>query len=209
MEFVEEGMTIGCGSGSTAMEFLRLLVKHEHAETFICVPTSEVVRDFLKKKKMNVKEVEEVESCDLGVDGADHMELDSGVAIKGGGGAHTLEKKVSEKCEEYVVIVDMSKLVDHFDGLMIPVEVEEKGLGALVKSFEKMDLNFSVRDKFSDAGNMLVDVQFRPDALDMNLYEFEEALMDHEGVVDTGIFMDQVDACLVSYEDGEVRRFEF
>lgn len=209
IEEIEEGMVIGCGSGSTAMEFLRLLVKHKDKASFVCVPTSDRVRTFLLKKKMNVKEVSEIDMCDIGVDGADHMELDSGVAIKGGGGAHVNEKKVAVKCERYIVIVDHSKLVSHFDGLMVPVEVEAEHLGELVKSFEKKELSFTVRDKFSDNGNMLVDVKFRPESLDMNLYEFDEVLSGVEGVVGTGVFMDQVDECLVSYDNGEVKRFEF
>lgn len=209
MEEIEEGMVVGCGSGSTAMEFLRLLVKHEHKSSLICVPTSDVVRDFLLKKRMNVKEVSDVERCDIGVDGADYMELDTGVAIKGGGGAHVLEKMVAEKCDRYIVIVDSGKLVDHFDGLMIAIEIEPEHMAEVVKSFEKQGLNFTVRSKFSDNGNMLVDVEFRPEVVDMNLYEFDEALQKVDGVVDTGIFMDQVDECLVSYDNGEVRRFEF
>jgi ribose 5-phosphate isomerase A len=209
LEFIEEGMVVGCGSGSTSMEFLRLLVKLDFADSLTCVPTSEVVRDFLKRKKMKVVEVEDVKRINIGVDGADNLELDTGVCIKGGGGAHVLEKKVSEKCDDYLVIIDSSKLVDHFDGLFVPVEVEAERLGEIVKSFEKKDLNFGVRDKFSDSGNMLVDVEFKPELLDMNLYEFDEALKDTDGVVGTGIFMDQVDRCLVAYEDGEVKEFEF
>lgn len=209
LEEIEEGMVIGCGSGSTAMEFLRLLVKHEHKDSLVCVPTSNNVKDFLLKKKMNVKDISDVKRCDIGVDGADQMELDTGVAIKGGGGAHVLEKKVAEICDRYIVIVDSSKLVDHFDGLMIPLEIEADYMAEVVKSFEKQGLNFGVRNKFSDNGNMIVDVEFRPEVVDMNLYEFDEALSDVDGVVDTGIFMDQVDECLVSYDNGEVRRFEF
>lgn len=209
IELIEEGVVVGCGSGSTSMEFLRLLVKHKEKESLTCVPTSEVVRDFLKRKKMKVVEVEDVKRINIGIDGADHLELDTGVCIKGGGGAHVLEKLVAEKCDDFVVIIDAGKLVDHFDGLMVPVEVEAERLGEIVKSFEKKKLNFLVRDKFSDSGNMLVDVEFKPEVLDMNLYEFDEALMETDGVIDTGVFMDQVDSCLVAYEDGEVKEFEF
>lgn len=209
MDYVEEGMVIGCGSGTTAMEFLDLLSKSLFKDSLVCVPTSNVVRKYLEKKGVNIKEVEEVDKIDLGVDGADKVELDTGVAIKGGGGAHVLEKKVAEKCMKYVVIVDYSKIVNHFDGIMVPLEVEADYLAGIVKSFEKIGLNFSVRDKFADSGNMLLDVQFRADLLDMNLYEFDEKLKSTDGVVGNGIFMDQMDECLVSYEGGSVRSFEF
>lgn len=209
IEYVKEGMTIGCGTGSTAIEFLMLLRKVSFKDSLVCVPTSNRTRQYLKSKGFVVKEVDEVESIDLGIDGADYVELDTGVCVKGGGGAHVLEKKVAEKCDEFMVIVDSSKIIENFDGVVVPIEVKDDGVEYVVKKMIDLGLDVNIRNQFSDGGGVLVDVTFNPEKSDMNLLEFDEMLKTSEYVVDTGVFLDQMDVCLVSYKRGDVRMYEF
>ena len=209
LELVQEGMILGCGTGSTAMEFLMYLNKSPLKSEIICVPTSERTRKYLKSKNFNVKECDEVDHIDLGIDGADAVELDTGVCVKGGGGAHVLEKRVAEKCSEFVVIVDSSKIIDNFDGVNVPVEVLDSGVEDLVNKMLEFGLEVKVRNYFSDTNGVLVDVVFDSLKTDMNLLEFDEFLEGMDYVIGTGVFMDQIDKCLVSYKRGDVRVYEF
>lgn len=134
LAFVQGGMRLGLGSGSTAKIFVGLLAERVHAEGLVlrCVPTSETIRRQAEGLGLDVTTLDEVPELDLTVDGAD--EFDAALdLIKGGGGALLREKIVATASRSMVVIADASKRVQRLGRFPLPVEVNRFGLAATTR----------------------------------------------------------------------------
>jgi ribose 5-phosphate isomerase A len=126
-EFVEDGMTIGLGTGSTAAYLLAPLAARKL--NIRCVATSPSTAQAARIMGIDVVSFAGLEApprLDLTVDGADQVDP-AGWLVKGGGGAHTREKAVAAASERFVVIVSENKLVDRLTP-PIPLELAEFGL---------------------------------------------------------------------------------
>ena len=111
MDYVQNGMKLGLGTGSTAAKFVDLVgAAVADGLDVICVPTSVATRDQAAALNIPLTTLEETPHLDLTVDGAD--ELDEHLRlVKGGGGALLREKIVATSSDKMVVIADDSKLV--------------------------------------------------------------------------------------------------
>ena len=118
-ELVEDGMTIGLGTGSTVAELLPALAARG-LERIRCVATSIATEEQARELGIPIEEFGELPRLDIAIDGADQVTPD-GWLVKGGGGAHLREKVVAAAAERFVVIADSSKPVD---GLMPPIPLE-------------------------------------------------------------------------------------
>lgn len=127
MDFVEEGMTIGLGTGSTAKFFVEMLAD-EIADGLIvrCIETSLQTRDLARSLGIPLIPFEQVDRIHLTVDGADEVGP-GGVLIKGGGAALLREKIIANASDHMVVIADSSKEVPHIGAFPLPVEVTPFG----------------------------------------------------------------------------------
>lgn len=127
MEFVEDGMTIGLGTGSTARYFIELLAD-EIADGLIlrCIETSQQTRELALSLGIPLIPFEQVERIHLTVDGADEVGP-GGVLIKGGGAALLREKIIADASDHMVVIADSSKEVLQLGAFPLPVEVTPFG----------------------------------------------------------------------------------
>lgn len=127
MDFVEEGMTIGLGTGSTAKYFVELLAD-EIADGLMvrCIETSEQTRRLASSLGVPLIPFEQVDQIHLTVDGADEADRD-GNLIKGGGAALLREKIIANASDHMVVIADPTKLVDRLGAFPLPVEVTPFG----------------------------------------------------------------------------------
>lgn len=127
MDFVEEGMTIGLGTGSTAKYFIEMLAD-EIADGLIvrCIETSEQTRELARSLGIPLIPFEQVDRIHLTVDGADEVGP-GGVLIKGGGAALLREKIIANASDHMVVIADSSKEVPHIGAFPLPVEVTPFG----------------------------------------------------------------------------------
>lgn len=127
MDFVEEGMTIGLGTGSTAKFFIEMLAD-EIADGLIvrCIETSLQTRDLARSLGIPLIPFEQVDRIHLTVDGADEVGP-GGVLIKGGGAALLREKIIANASDHMVVIADSSKEVPHIGAFPLPVEVTPFG----------------------------------------------------------------------------------
>lgn len=134
LAFVEGGMRLGLGSGSTATIFVDLLAQRVRAEglKIRCVPTSETIRRQAEALGLDVTTLDAMPELDLTIDGADEFDpaLD---LIKGGGGALLREKIVATASRSMVVIADASKRVETLGRFPLPVEVNRFGLAATVR----------------------------------------------------------------------------
>lgn len=133
---VEDGMTIGLGTGSTVAYLLRVLAAR--GLDVLCVATSPGTEAEARRLGLRVEPFDKLERLDLAIDGADQI-APSGWLVKGGGGAHTREKVVAAGAERFVVIASSDKLVERI-GPPIPLELLHFGLTATLRGLESVKL---------------------------------------------------------------------
>lgn len=196
---IKNSIVIGVGAGTTVWDyFIPELGKRVRKKGGLMgiktVPTSKKTKKLCKDNKIKVVSLESVDKIDIAVDGAD--EVDDGFnLIKGGGGAHTNEKKVDYQAEHFVVIVDESKMSRNIgEKFKIPVEVEKwrwRDVQALLA--KKICRNLTLRKKegsnepfVTDNENYIIDLlRFIPI---LNPASFERRINKVSGVVENGIF---------------------
>ncbi len=121
---VEDGMTIGLGTGSTVAHLLPAIARRGPSG-IRCVATSVATEEQARELGIAVEEFDSLQRLDIAIDGTDEVTPD-GWLIKGGGGAHLREKIVAAAAARFVVIADSSKPVDSLRG---PVPLELFGFG--------------------------------------------------------------------------------
>jgi ribose 5-phosphate isomerase A len=127
LDFVEQGMTLGLGTGSTATHFLHLLAERIGAGLEVRgVPTSDETRRLADELSIPLIAPDQADRIHLTIDGADEIDP-QGRLIKGGGGALLREKIVADASDHMLVIGDASKLVARLGAFPLPVEVAPFG----------------------------------------------------------------------------------
>ncbi len=136
LEWVEPGMRLGLGTGSTARHFVDLLGEKVKAGLDVVgVPTSEATRIQAQGLGIRLATLDEVPELDLTVDGADEVDHALNL-IKGGGGALLREKIVASASARMVVIADDTKWVTQLGRFPLPVEVVPFGLRTTLRQIE-------------------------------------------------------------------------
>ena len=175
---------LGIGTGSTTNKFITLLANHKD-KFQSAVASSEATKQLLDKNGITVSDLNDVNFLDLYIDGADEVSPNYEL-IKGGGGAHTREKIVASASNEFVCIVDETKLVSQLGAFPLPVEVLPESRSLVARKIVSMGGTPIYRNGFiTDQGNEILDVK----DLDISNPESIEALLNNiPGVVDNGIF---------------------
>ena len=206
LAYVESGMRLGIGTGSTAEEFVRLLAEKVAAGLSIQgVPTSERTAKLCNELGVPLKSLDELPELDLTIDGAD--ELDGRLTlIKGGGGALLREKIVAASSARMIVIADQSKVVETLGAFPLPIEVNPFGLVStrilIEKAASRLGLSGALNMRHSsdslfvtDGGHFIVDASFGriPDAeaLSSELYSIP-------GVVEHGLFIHMATQAIIA-----------
>jgi ribose 5-phosphate isomerase A len=149
---VEDGMTIGLGTGSTVAHLLPAIAARRLGG-IRCVATSVATEQQARELGIPVEEFNELECLDLAIDGTDQVTPD-GWLIKGGGAAHQREKIVAAAAERFVVIADSSKPVD---SLSAPVPLELLAFG-LRSTLARLGPEVELRDvPHSPDGGIIAD----------------------------------------------------
>ncbi|MDO8306856.1 MAG: ribose-5-phosphate isomerase RpiA [Actinomycetota bacterium] len=125
-DLIEDGMTVGLGTGSTVAHLLAAVARR--GKDIRCVSTSPRTEEAARGMGIRTESFDDVTALDLAIDGADQVSPDWWL-VKGGGAAHTREKLVAAAAERFIVIVDSSKLVDRITA-PIPLELLAFGLGS-------------------------------------------------------------------------------
>ncbi|MBI3705078.1 MAG: ribose-5-phosphate isomerase RpiA [Rhizobiales bacterium] len=137
VEFVQSGMRLGLGTGSTAKHFVELIgARVRDGLDIVAVPTSEATHADAKRCGIPLTTLDETPELDLTVDGADEIAPDLSL-IKGGGGALLREKIVAAASARMIVIADQSKWVGALGGFPLPIEVTPFGFAATQRAVEK------------------------------------------------------------------------
>ncbi|MEM9394271.1 MAG: ribose-5-phosphate isomerase RpiA [Pseudomonadota bacterium] len=214
VEFVEDGMRVGLGTGSTAAWMVRHLaeVVHDEGMQISCVATSSRTAELARKMKLQVTTLDEVKWLDLTIDGADEFDPQLNL-IKGGGGALLQEKIVATASDRMIVITDVSKQVAQLGHFPLPVEVVPFGWETTKTLIEETLINLSVVGRtgrlrltqngpfVSDEGNYIVDL----DLLQIeNPRQVSLVLNQIPGVVENGLFIDICDMVLIGNSDATV-----
>ncbi|MBO6605185.1 MULTISPECIES: ribose-5-phosphate isomerase RpiA [Paracoccaceae] len=214
VDYVEDGMRVGLGTGSTAAWMVRCLgeIVREEGIRVTGVATSSRTADLARQVGVPIRTLDEVKWLDLTIDGAD--EYDSNLnLIKGGGGALLQEKIVATASDQMIVIADPSKQVDTLGAFPLPVEVIPFGWQTTKALIEEMLSNIDVQGRNAslrlnmdepfrtDEGNYILDLHLRRIG---NPQQLSLVLNQIPGVVENGLFLDICDIVVIGNSDGTV-----
>jgi ribose 5-phosphate isomerase A len=206
--FVQNGMTIGLGTGSTAGYFIEKLSERIKLEnlTIKAVASSSRSLELAKQGGIPTIDINTLSSIDLTVDGADEIDTKKRM-IKGGGGALLREKIVASMSKEMIVIVDETKLVPLLGCRKLPVEVVCFAHEVTLRLIQKLGFSASFRKKekeyyLTDNGNYIIDVQFSSPL--QNPEKENSLIKEIPGVVETGFFFHLAGRVIIAFSDGQV-----
>lgn len=214
VEYVEDGMRVGLGTGSTASWMVRCLgeMVRDEGLKITGVPTSTRTAELARDVGINVSTLEETKWLDLTIDGADEYDPNLNL-IKGGGGALLQEKIVATASDQMIVIADITKQVEMLGAFPLPVEVIPFGWQTTKMLIEETLINVDVmgreatlrmdRDKpyITDEGNLILDLHLRRIG---NASQLSLILNQIPGVVENGLFIDICDILIVGHANGKV-----
>ncbi len=198
VEFVESGMVVGLGHGSTAIHAVKLIaerLKDGRLRDITGIPCSFQAEEEALRHGVPVTTLDARPSIDLTIDGADEVAPALNL-IKGGGGALLREKIVAQASRRVVIVVDESKLSPRLGTRRnVPVEVIPFGWRSQLAFLESLGAKVSHRrnaDKSlfkTDQGNLIMDCRFGPI---MAPRELVRVLESRAGIVEHGLFLDAV-----------------
>lgn len=206
VEAIEDGMTVGLGTGSTALFAIQKIGERVREGLRIgAVATSLDTEKMARELNIPLVSFAAVSTIDISIDGADEVDKNKNL-IKGGGGALLREKMVAYHSKIYLVIVDESKLVDTLGKFPLPVEVlpfaAELTLKKLQEFGEARIRQAEGKSFTTDNGNFIVDLDAYPITDPQNL---DNRLRQIPGVLETGLFSHTlVTHVLVGTKAGEV-----
>ena len=217
-DFVESGMKLGLGTGSTAAWLVKHLGKRVRDDglTITGVPTSVRTAELARAEGIDVVTLDDAKWLDLTIDGADEYDGELNL-IKGGGGALLHEKIVATASDQMIVIADLSKRVEQLGAFPLPVEVIELGWTATKAMIEETLSSLDVLgrdvtrrmagdDPFrTDEGNFILDLHVKAitDARQMAII-----LNQIPGVVENGLFIDICDMVITGHGSGKVEVYD-
>jgi ribose 5-phosphate isomerase A len=207
--FVEDGMTVGLGSGSTAEAFVHALgVRVRQGLNIQGIPTSRRTEHAAREAGIPLTTLSDAQVVDFGIDGAD--EIDPRLCLtKGRGGALLFEKLVAASCNRWVIVAASEKLVDRLGTRMsLPVEIIPFGWETTQARVEALGFSAPLRVAgdgvpiVTDGTHFILDCATGPIE---DPQTFGDTLKCITGVIDHGIFVDLAAAALVVDPDGTVR----
>jgi ribose 5-phosphate isomerase A len=212
--FVESGMKLGLGTGSTAAFMVAALgerIRNEGLKV-TCVATSTRTTDQARQVGVPVVSLDDAKWLDLTIDGADevdpHLHL-----IKGGGAALLQEKIVATASDRMIVIADAAKQVVQLGAFPLPVEIVPFGWQTTKALIEELLVDMEVMNRdcalrmagdaplMTDERNFIVDLRLQWIG---NPRQLALALNQIPGVVENGLFLDICDTLVIGHSDGRV-----
>ncbi len=218
VEFIEDGMAVGLGTGTTATLFIHELGKRvEDGLRIRAIATSDASRTLAQQLGIPITTFAETPVLDINVDGADEVCVRPGPGsgsgsgfgldlIKGGGGAQLREKIVASAARQFIVVADATKVVGTLGKFPLPVEVFELALPLVQRRLETLGFNPKLRAArdgigpwITDEGNLILDCHCGaiPDP-ERTATEIRAII----GVVEHGLFLHMATLALVAGETG-------
>jgi ribose 5-phosphate isomerase A len=208
LAYVESGMVLGLGSGSTTSYFVDLLgecLRSGELEDIVGVATSEGTQRRARALGIPLSTLADQPRLDLAVDGADEVDPDLNL-IKGLGRALLREKIVEIHAERLVIVVDESKLVSRLGRGPLPLDVAPFGLESQIRWLSTLGCRAELRLEddgalvVTDDGNYMILCHFSEGIADP--YGLARTLAERPGIVEHGLFLGMADEVLVSSVQG-------
>ncbi len=204
---VEDGMVIGLGSGSTAIQLTYALAQRIQQGLRIvgAVPTSKATGQLAHSLGIPLTTLDEHPELDIDIDGADEIDGTLGL-IKGAGGALLREKIVASSARRFIVIADITKQVNILGQKMpLPVEIIPFALSPVRKRLEALGAFVTLRQMgerifITDNSNFILDCTFPggiPEAPAL-----QTAMKSIVGVVETGLFLHMAEQAIIGGPEG-------
>ncbi|HEY7065211.1 MAG TPA: ribose-5-phosphate isomerase RpiA [Chloroflexota bacterium] len=211
-EFVESGMVVGLGGGSTAALAIRRiaeLLQEGRLRDVAGVPCAVKVGDEARRLGIPIVTLEDRAAIDLTIDGADEVDPDLNL-IKGGGGCLLYEKLVAQASRREIIIVDVGKPSPRLGTKWaLPVEVIPYCWGSQRRFLEELGARVTVRQTadgqpfHTDEGNLILDCAFGPIA---DPFVLARTLDSRTGIVEHGLFLGIATDLLVAGDGGVEHR---
>ena len=208
VEFVEPGMVVGLGSGSTAVFAMRRIAKlHQEGKLYKIVGFATSKAVWREGEQLGIPMMAEKmeHTIDLTIDGADEVDPDLNL-IKGRGGALLREKIVAQNSRRVIIVCDDSKLSPRFGTYRaVPVEVLFFGWHSQLRYLESLGAQVTVRQSvndspfMTDSGNMILDCNFGPIA---SAAELAVGLSGRAGIVEHGLFLGLATDVIIAGREG-------
>lgn len=212
LDFVEDGMVLGLGSGSTAEIFIDALGERVAGGLKVSgVPTSKRTAECAIEAGVPLVEPDKVDRINLTIDGADEVDPSFNL-IKGGGACLLREKIIAQASDRMIVIVDTLKMVDMLGRFPLPIEVDPFAMALTAEQvFEALkttgceeaqtvlrQMKNGSGPLVTDGGNYILDSRCRkiPNPADTAL-----ALSQIPGVMEHGLFIDLADVVVIGEAD--------
>ncbi len=212
-EYVEDGMRVGLGTGSTAAWLVKCLgEKVAEGLKIRGVPTSSRTAELAREVGIDVISLDEAKWLDVTIDGADEFDGNLNL-IKGGGGALLQEKIVATASDQMIVIADASKQVETLGAFPLPIEVIPFGWQTTKTLVEETLVGLDVLGRstslrmngeapyYTDEGNHILDLHLNRIG---NARQLSLVLNQIPGVVENGLFIDICDVVVIGHGDGRV-----
>jgi ribose 5-phosphate isomerase A len=207
-KLIQDGMTVGIGTGSTSAFAIEAISKRiKEGLSIRAVASSIKSEELAKGAGITLIAFSEVERIDIYIDGADEVDENLNL-MKGGGGALLREKILAFNSNEFIVIVDSSKLVPYLGKFLLPVEVVPFAMELTMRQLQKLGCTTTIRQKadkryVTDNGNIIVDCDFKKIEPVAQLHDSINAI---PGVVENGLFSKTiVSKVIVGFESGKVQ----
>ncbi|KYK20102.1 ribose-5-phosphate isomerase [Thermoplasmatales archaeon SG8-52-4] len=206
VDYIEDGMVVGLGTGSTVEYSLKKIGKLVRSGLKIKgIPTSVHTKRIAIKEQIPLTSLDVNPIIDLTIDGADEVDSDLNL-IKGGGGALAREKIIAFNSTKVIIVIDDSKIVKALGiDFPLPVEVMKFGWTSTQKTLEELGCNVELRKimgnepYITDNSNYILDCEFErieePEQLEININNIP-------GVVENGLFIGLVDEVIVGGKQG-------
>jgi len=201
LDFVEDGMVVGLGTGSTATRFVKLLGERVKRGLRIRgIASSKTTKKLAESFSIPIVDFQQCPEIDVAIDGAD--EIAPGLAlIKGGGGALLHEKIVASASKRFIVIADSSKVVTRLGQVPLPVEVIAAAAPVVSRKLVDKGIRPTIRrlktgsEFITDEGNIILDCACGEIQDADALAAFIRSIV---GVVEHGLFLHMAERALVS-----------
>ena len=214
IKYIENGMKVGLGSGSTAAWMVRCLGEHvaQNGLNIKAVPTSTRTAALAREVGIDLITLDEARWLDVTIDGADEYDGNLNL-LKGGGGSLLREKITATASDQMIVIADASKSVETLGNFPLPVEIVPFGWKTTKALIEEILIGMDVLGRkvslrmngdvpfHTDEGNFIVDLHLNRIG---NARKLSLIINQIPGVVENGLFVDICDVVVIGYGDGRV-----
>ena len=200
----KEPLILGIGTGSTTDQFTEHFLPKLRKRINGVFSSSNRTTNLLKSLGFRVNDYDPEVDLDFYVDGADEVDENLNL-IKGGGGAHTNEKKLAKIAESFICIVDESKIVQTLGKFPLPIEIDINQNDKVLFELKKYSKTIVRRELLSDNNNYIYDLH---DFKISDPKKIETEILSITGVVDVGIFAINKPQIVIVGENSSYRLIE-